>query len=204
MTWLTCVALNNVLNGGMVGARPSAGPPFSMTLRRNSSGRPFINRPSVRSAGLVANPAADDPSPRPDSPWQAPQFRTKSAWPAWTSRGSRAAEAPAQKAAERSERTARRQPPPMSQRAMGTTTGRPEASRWRLFLDHLLPALQVEVPHRAVQVDRRLFHALEQLVVQRTIVDGFADLQPELVKEERNEIVERIHQAIDAPADAVP
>src|SRR5262249_38195941 len=85
-----------------------------------------------------------------------------------------------------------------------TTTGRPEASRRRLFLEHLLPALQVEVPHRAVQVDRRLFHALEELVVQRAVVDGFTDLHADLVRKVRDEIVERIHRAVHAPADPVP
>src|SRR5712691_8488057 len=90
-------------------------------------------------------------------------------------------------------RTARREPPPMSQRAMGTTLRRSDDLRRRLFLDHLLPALQIEVPHRAVEVDRRLFHALEEVT----------DLHAELVPEERNEIVERIHGAVHAPADAV-
>src|ERR1043166_5153935 len=203
MTCATCAALSSVLNGGIVGARPSAGPPFSMMFLRKPSGSPFINRPSVRAAGVCPHPAAEAPSPRPESPWQGEQFRAKRAWPAWTSRGSRAAKAPAQKVVDRNARTARRQPPPMSERAMGHHDAKAGSLRRRLFLDHLLPALQVEVPHRAVQVDRRLFHALEQLVVQRPIVDGLAALHPELVPEERNKIVERIHGAVDPPADTI-
>src|SRR5215470_6268427 len=41
-----------------------------------------------------------------------------------------------------------------------------------LFLDHLLPAIEVEVPHRTVEIDRRFFDALEEIVVQRPIVHG--------------------------------
>src|SRR5437773_12421854 len=154
-----------------------------MMFLRKPLGSPFINRPSVRSAGFVPTPAAQAPPPRPDAPWQGEQFRAKRAWPAWTSRGSRAAKAPAQKATNRSARTARRQPPPMSERAMGHHDAEAGALRRRLFLDHLLPALQVEVPHRSCQVDRGIFHALEQLVVQRPSVDGLADLHPALVAE---------------------
>src|SRR5207249_9500191 len=140
-----------------------------MMFLRKSSGSPFINRPSVRSAGFVPNPAAEAPSPRPDSPCQGEQFRAKRAWPAWTSRGSRAAKAPAQKATNRSARTARRQPPPMSERAMGHHDAEAGDLRRRLFLDHLLPALQVEVPHGDVQVDRGLFDSMVRRVFKRWV-----------------------------------
>src|SRR5262249_22995792 len=81
--------------------------------------------------------------------------------------------------------------------------GGPDAPPGGLFLDHLLPALQVEVPHRAVEIDRRFFDALEELIVEGTIVHRLADLHPQLIEEERNEVVERIHGAVHAPADAV-
>src|SRR5581483_2058447 len=74
MTWRICVELSVRLNGGMVGARPCAGPPSVTTPTRNSSGSELSRRPSVRLNGLVANPVADGPSPLPDSPWQVAQF----------------------------------------------------------------------------------------------------------------------------------
>src|SRR5882724_9044500 len=73
ITWRVSLSLRNAESGGMPGERPSGGPPCMITLNRNSSGSPFISRPSVRSAGLVTNEAADDPSPRPVSPWQVAQ-----------------------------------------------------------------------------------------------------------------------------------
>src|SRR3989442_11591648 len=55
------------------------------------------------------------------------------------------------------------------------TTASP--NRQGSFLDHLLPTLEVEMPHRAVEVDRRRFDAREEVVVQRPFVDGVSHLQ---------------------------
>src|SRR5215470_1701466 len=52
-------ALSVRSNGGIVGASPCAGPPCVITLTRNSSGKPFIRRPSVRSAGRVPKHEAE-------------------------------------------------------------------------------------------------------------------------------------------------
>ena len=60
--------------GGIPGESPSAGPPWRTTFTRNSSGSGFINVPFVRSAGFVANAAADGPSPFAVSPWQTAQY----------------------------------------------------------------------------------------------------------------------------------
>src|SRR2546427_11204916 len=75
ISWRVWLSLRKSANGGIPGDSPSAGPPRRMMLTRNSSGSAFMRRPSVRSAGLVANPVADDPSPRPASPWQTAQYR---------------------------------------------------------------------------------------------------------------------------------
>src|SRR5262249_45025646 len=70
------------------------------------------------------------------------------------------------------------------------------------FLDHLLPALEVEMPHRAVEVDRRLFDAREEVVVQCPIVDGISHLHADLA-DERDDVRQRVHRAVHALADAV-
>ena len=44
-----------------------------------------------------------------------------------------------------------------------------------LFCDLLLPTLQVEVLHRAIQVQRKTVHTLEQLKIQRAFIDCIGD-----------------------------
>src|SRR5262245_1142153 len=72
-----------------------------------------------------------------------------------------------------------------------------------LLLDQLLPAPEVAVSDGAVQIDDALLEALEQLEVQRAIVDDLAQLEADPGPEERDEVGERIHQAVDASADPV-
>src|SRR6185369_2496625 len=72
-----------------------------------------------------------------------------------------------------------------------------------LLFDLLLPALEVEVPDRAVQVDRGLLDALEQIVVQRAVVDRVADLHGQAGRDERDEVADRIDGQVDTHADAV-
>src|SRR2546422_7251022 len=80
--------------------------------------------------------------------------------------------------------------------------------RWDLglirgsFLDHVVPALEIEMPHRAVEVDRRLFDAREEVEVQRPIVDGVSRLHTDLAQE-RDVVRQRVHRAVHALADAV-
>ena len=57
--------------------------------------------------------------------------------------------------------------------------------------------------NRAVHVDDALLESLEQLEVQRPVVDRVSDLHAETDPEERQHIRERIHDAVDGLADPV-
>src|SRR3977135_1414476 len=48
---------------------------------------------------------------------------------------------------------------------------------WRRALDHVLAALELAVPHRAVEIDRGLLEALVEIQVERPVVDHAAHLQ---------------------------
>src|SRR5262249_20198281 len=71
------------------------------------------------------------------------------------------------------------------------------------FLDQASAALQIAVAHRAVEIDGRLLDALEEIEVERAIVDGVAHLHGEGVGEERDVVVERVHGAVRTVADAI-
>src|SRR5262244_826676 len=165
-----------------------------MTLCTNSSGSVFIRRPSVRSAGLEANEAADAPSPRPLSPWQVAQWRTYSSRPALTSPRS---------ALTRAGLTAAiAAPHARYPRAAAVPTNPRRMTRpLTLLLDQLLPASEIAVSDGAVEIDDTLLEALEQLEVQRAIVDDLAQLEADPGPEERDEVGARIHQAVDAPSN---
>src|SRR2546425_1658321 len=154
----TWSALSVRSKGGIVGASPCAGPPWVITLTRNSSGSPFMRRPSARSAGRVAKPAADAPSPRPPSPWQVAQWVAKSARPAWTSRSaSGPASARDPKTASQPMRMASPSAAPPAAQLRHPTPAPPPRP---LFADQAEPALQVCVTDGAVHVDHALFEAL--------------------------------------------
>src|SRR5207247_2263293 len=80
----------------------------------------------------------------------------------------------------------------------GETTG-PLAA----FLDQAIAALQIAVADRAVEIDRRLFDALEEIEVERAIVDGIAHLHGEGGGPEGGVVVERVDRPVDPRADAV-
>src|SRR5215475_14412727 len=123
----------------MPGESPSAGPPYKMMFIRRASGSGFMRRPSVRSEGLVAKPAAEGPSPRPPSPWHTAQDRAKSSRPASTSRGAGAAALQASHAAP-----TRRDNEAAAVAIQRVSTISPAT---RLLPDLLLSALQIEVSH---------------------------------------------------------
>src|SRR5215470_8404582 len=193
-------ALSVRSNGGIVGASPCAGPPWVITLTRNSSGRPFIRRPSARSAGRVPNPPADAPSPRPPSPWQVAQWVANRARPVWTVRSfsdaASAAEPQMMKAAPR--RANPSAVPPAAQLRHLT----PHLPSRPLFADQAEPALQVGVTDGAVHVDHALFEALEEVQVERALVDDVANPHGEPI-DERQEVRQRVHRCVHGLADAV-
>src|SRR5215510_6182736 len=76
--------------------------------------------------------------------------------------------------------------------------------RLTLLLDHLLAASKIAVSHGTVEIDDAFLEALEQLEVQRAIVDDLAELEAEPRPDERDEVRQRVHQAVDTPADPVP
>src|SRR3990172_11137537 len=79
----------------------------------------------------------------------------------------------------------------------------PRGQRPTLFLDQLLPASEVAVPHSAVHVDHALLEALEEIEVERPVVPGAPGRHAEPGPEERQEVGQRVHQTVDALADAV-
>src|SRR2546425_889893 len=72
-----------------------------------------------------------------------------------------------------------------------------------LLLDHLLPASEIAVSHGAVHIDHALLEALEQVEVQRAIVQRVAGLHAPPCPEKRKHVGERIHRAVDGLADPV-
>src|SRR5215470_9899270 len=73
-----------------------------------------------------------------------------------------------------------------------------------LLLDQLLPASEIAVSDGAVEIDNTFLEALEQLEVQRAIVDDLAELEADASPDERDEVGQRVHQAVDPSADPVP
>src|SRR3972149_861803 len=118
---------------------------------------------------------ADGPSPLPVSPWQAARGGGSSASPI-----------------ARSQEGGRRGGAAEQEQAAGP-----------LLLDELLPATEVAVAHGAVHVDHALLETLEELEVQRAVVDGVTDLHPEAVPDERQHVAQRIHRAVHGLADPV-
>src|SRR3989441_4959364 len=80
--------------------------------------------------------------------------------------------------------------------------------RWDLglirgsFLEYVVTSPRIEMPHRAVEVDRRLFDAREEGEDQRPIVDGVSRLHTDLAKE-RHVVGRGVRRAVHALADAV-
>src|SRR2546427_12277754 len=72
-----------------------------------------------------------------------------------------------------------------------------------LLLDDLLPASEIAVSHGAVHIDHALLEALEQVEVQRAIVQRVAGLHAPPCPEKRKHVGERIHRAVDGLADPV-
>src|SRR5262249_1341191 len=130
-------------------------------------------------------------------PWHAAQWRTYRSRPTATS--PRSALARAGSTARVSATPPRQQP----RAAAAATNPRRMTRPLTLLLDQLLPAPEVAVSDGAVQIDDALLEALEQLEVQRAIVDDLAQLEADPGPEERDEVGERIHQAVDASADPV-
>src|SRR6185503_17203402 len=185
----------------MPGDSPSAGPPCRTMLTMKASGSPFISRPLVRSEGLLAKPAAEGPSPRPPSPWQTAQWVTKSWRPLVTSRDAGTAPARDQSAEARATRTIRPAArPPAHTRRLNAW----ELLEVTLLFDQLLSSLQIAVPDGTVHVDHALLKPLEEVVVERALVDRITDLHPEAIPDERQDVAEGVHEAIDELADAVP
>src|SRR5438034_9919919 len=81
------------------------------------------------------------------------------------------------------------------------TAARRRSDSRALFLAEAFAALQVGVTDGAVHVDRALFEALEQVQVERSLVDDVAHLHTHAVPDERQEIGERFHQTVDRLAD---
>src|SRR5882724_3180153 len=72
-----------------------------------------------------------------------------------------------------------------------------------LFAAETFAALQVRVTDGAVHVDHALFEALEQVQVERALVDDIAHLHGQPVPDERQEVGERVHQTVDRLSDPV-
>src|SRR5690349_14845957 len=75
--------------------------------------------------------------------------------------------------------------------------------RLTLLLDQLLPASEIAVLDGAVQVHDALLESLEQIEIQGAVVDHLAELERQPGPDERDEIRERIHQAVDTSTDSV-
>src|SRR5882724_477536 len=73
----------------------------------------------------------------------------------------------------------------------------------RAAVDAVVTALEIPVPYGAVEIDRGLFEALEEVQVERAVVDGVSDLHPDPVPDERQDVAQRVHRAVHAVADAV-
>ena len=71
-------------------------------------------------------------------------------------------------------------------------------------LDQPLATLEVAVADRAVQVDRRVLESLEEVEVQRALVELVARAHGESVREEGDVVVQRTHGPIHNIADPVP
>src|SRR6266542_1445206 len=72
-----------------------------------------------------------------------------------------------------------------------------------LFLDQLLTALEVPVPHRAVEVDRGVLEALVEIEVERALVERVSGRHAQLVPKEGDVVVERVDGAVRREADAI-
>src|SRR4029453_1497269 len=72
-----------------------------------------------------------------------------------------------------------------------------------LLLDHLLPTPKVAVADGAVQVDDAFFQPLEQLQVQRAVVDHLCRLHAEADPDRWTNPGKRVHERVDAPPDPV-
>src|SRR5436305_13453093 len=72
-----------------------------------------------------------------------------------------------------------------------------------LLLDQLLPASEIAVSDGAVEIDDAFLETLQQLEVQRAIVDDLAELQADSGPDERDEVGHGIHQTVDASADPI-
>src|SRR6267142_276559 len=72
-----------------------------------------------------------------------------------------------------------------------------------LFAAETFAALQVRVTDGAVHVQRALFEALEQVQVERALVDDVAHLHAQAVPDERQDVGERVHRTVDRLPDAV-
>src|SRR5947208_138758 len=72
-----------------------------------------------------------------------------------------------------------------------------------LLLTQLLPASEIAVPHGAVQVDYALFEALEQVEIQRALVQQVAGLHADPRPDPREIIGQGIHRSVDGLADSV-
>src|SRR5256885_5075091 len=72
-----------------------------------------------------------------------------------------------------------------------------------VLLDELLSALQIPVADCAVHVDHALLEPLEEVVVERAIVERVACLHAETIPEERQEVAQWVHEPVHGLADAV-
>src|SRR5205807_8651468 len=70
-------------------------------------------------------------------------------------------------------------------------------------LDQPLATLEVAVADRAVQVDRRVLESLEEVEVQRALVELVARAHGESVREEGDVVVQWAHGSVDGEADTV-
>src|SRR5215470_10618715 len=71
-----------------------------------------------------------------------------------------------------------------------------------LFSDRCGASLEVSVSHRAVEIDDRLFHALETVEIERALVDDINRENAE-ARAPRSRPAERIHEAVDDSAGSV-
>src|SRR5207237_848414 len=76
--------------------------------------------------------------------------------------------------------------------------------RGPLFAEESEAALQVRVTDGAVHVDDALFEALEQIQVERPLVDDVADLHADPIPEQWQDVRQGIHRAVDGLAETVP